>query len=152
MNLRDKIVAATTEVFTNLIMLDASPVSSHGVSSTAMGDRYSSMVGMSGDFQSLLSIHCPEKVARVITAAMLGLEPAEVADEEMRDALGEVANMVAGDIKTAFSREGKVLNLSIPTTVSGSAYRLNSLAEAKKTRVCFAAAPGEFLVEFHLRH
>src|SRR5437867_11505865 len=63
------------------------------------GVKYTAMVGLAGELCGVLSVRCSEEASRQVAALMLDLPP-EKAAEHAWDALGEVANMVAGSFKT----------------------------------------------------
>ncbi|MFQ5699664.1 MAG: chemotaxis protein CheX [Myxococcota bacterium] len=73
------------------------------------------LVGLAGSMAAQVSVHCSVGQAREFTARLLGLEPSEVSgNEEIRDAIGELANMIAGGVKTALSAEA-TLELALPS-------------------------------------
>jgi hypothetical protein len=56
-------------------------------------------VGITGEQPCTVVIHCPESLARRIAARMLAVEDATLTTAEVQDALGEFANMAAGNLK-----------------------------------------------------
>lgn len=106
----------------------------------------SSMIGLSGDLTSMLSIHCPGTIGMAITSEMLGMEVEEV-DADVKDTLGEIANMVAGGLKEAFAAEDVHLELSIPTTVTGKSYTVSSPTKSNRVIIPFDLEPGRFFIE-----
>ncbi len=106
----------------------------------------SAMIGLSGDFSGLLGIHCPGTTGTAIAGAMLGLEIEDV-DADVKDALGEIANMLAGSLKEAFSAEQVALELSIPTAISGKSYTISSPSGSDRVIIPFNLAQGQFFVE-----
>ena len=93
--LEQEIIAATKDVFSTMVMMeleDNRPVVGKG------GDivsNISSMLGLGGAIRGILAIHCPASVAKGITSAFLGMEVEELNDD-VKDALGEITNMIAG--------------------------------------------------------
>ncbi len=79
------------------------------------------MVGLAGTFSGLVSLHSPLRQALAITSGMLGQDVAEFNDD-VRDALGEIANMIAGSFKQHLSKGGSDIRLSTPSVVSGKDY------------------------------
>ena len=88
-----------------------------------------SMVGLAGKLCGLLSIRCTGKTAALIASKMLGVD-VEKASAELNDALGEVANMVAGNFKNKISGLNDGCMLSVPTVVIGTDYILHSMADS----------------------
>lgn len=84
-------------------------------------DCVSAMVGLGGSYSGLVSVHVPTALAKVFTGAMLGMEVDEV-DQDVYDALGEIANMVAGSFKQHISKGGSDIRISTPSVISGKDY------------------------------
>ena len=58
--------------------------------------EFTAMVGLAGQLCGLLTLRCSSQSAALIASRMLGVSVKE-ADAEMWDAIGEIANMVAGN-------------------------------------------------------
>lgn len=84
-------------------------------------DCVTAMVGLAGQYNGLVSIHIPSPLAMNITSQMLGMEVSEI-NQDVNDALGEIANMVAGCFKQHFSKGGSDVRISIPSVVYGADY------------------------------
>jgi chemotaxis protein CheX len=124
MELEKKVIAATLDVFDTMVMLETVPEAPLD-RGAAISCNISGMLGLAGDLRGMLTVHCPGNLAKEITARLLG-EDDDVSEEDVRDAIAEIVNMIAGGIKTAFITEGKMLELSVPTTVSGNSYSVRS--------------------------
>jgi chemotaxis protein CheX len=68
-------------------------------------------------------------------------------NEDVKDAIGEIANMVAGNLKIAFAGDDLKIELAIPSTIIGQSYRVGGMLGAKRVAVPFAMESGQFLVE-----
>lgn len=152
MNIENIIVESTREIFSSMIMMEVSPV---GGSQTENGGRslrssISGIVGLTGKYSGVLAIHAPELVARAITGNFLGMEVDEI-NEDVQDAIGELANMLAGNVKSYLSPGGKDIDLSIPSTVHGEEYSFLVEKGAEKMVMTFQASEHEFMVELQLR-
>lgn len=142
--LYNDIVEGTKDVFSTMLMIDleeGDPVENDEIRS-----NLSSILGLGGDIKGLLGIHCPEKTARKITGAMLGME-VDSLDDDVNDAIGEIANMVAGNLKVAFEKVGINAQLAIPTTVTGKSYKTSRPQQAYCITVPFSMEENEFWVE-----
>jgi chemotaxis protein CheX len=84
---------------------------------------------------------------------MLGMEveEAEEAEEDVNDALGEIANMLGGQVKMVLSKGGMDMNISIPTVISGEEYTINSMAESDCVIIPFNTGEERFLVSLKLK-
>ena len=140
-----EIVKATQDVFETMIMMTIDAKEPATSSDTQFESNISTMLGLGGDIRGLLEIHFPEKVAVEITSSFLGMAVGEL-DNDVKDAIGELANMIAGNLKNYFSTKKIQTELAIPTTVVGKSYRTSGLAGAEKVRVFFYSEPGDFVV------
>ena len=146
MDFAKKIINSTEEIFNTMIFMDISSGDELTEGKEVLDCHVSSMIGLSGDFTSMLSIHCPGPVGMAITGEMLGMEVEEI-DADVKDTLGEIANMIAGGLKESFSAEDVSLELSIPTTVTGKAYTVSSPTKSDRVIIPFDLEQGRFFVE-----
>jgi chemotaxis protein CheX len=144
------IVDATKEVFSTMVMMDPSdeyplqePVNRFKCSITGI-------VGFAGTYSGVISIHCPVSLALKITSNMLGIECDEV-NEDLNDAVGEIANMLGGGVKQVLSKGGLDVKLSIPTVISGEDYTVNSLTDIDCVVIPFRVDDDRFLVGLTLK-
>ncbi|OEU70688.1 MAG: hypothetical protein BA864_00450 [Desulfuromonadales bacterium C00003093] len=141
-----KIIKSTEEIFNTMIFMEISAGDPLTEGKEVLDCHISAMIGLTGDFSSMLAIHCPGTVGMAITGEMLGMDVEEV-DADVKDTLGEIANMVAGGIKQAFAAENVRLELSIPTTVSGKSYTVSSPTKSNRVIIPFDLEQGRFFVE-----
>ncbi|SHJ06673.1 chemotaxis protein CheX [Malonomonas rubra DSM 5091] len=146
MDFAKKIIHTTEEIFNTMIFMEISSGQVLTEGQEVLDCHVSSMIGLSGDFNSMLSIHCPGNIGRAITSEMLGMDVEEI-DEDVKDTLGEIANMVAGGLKESFAAEDINLELSIPTTVSGKSYTVSSPTKSNRVIIPFKLEQGRFFVE-----
>jgi len=109
-----------------------------------------SMVGLAGKLCGVLSVRCDGKAAALMASKMLGIDVDKVGPE-ITDALGEVANMVAGNFKNKISGMGDSCMLSPPTVITGSDYDMRSLADspAVELHLLFEAMPLTISLQIH---
>src|SRR6056297_2064633 len=124
MDLESTIITATRDVFETMVMQEASPGGTLP-DRTPISYNLSGLLGIAGDIRGSLSLHWPLPVAMDITGCLLG-EEKDYPEEDVADAIAEIVNMVAGGIKTAFAQEDKVLELSVPSTVTGRSFSVRS--------------------------
>jgi len=146
LELEKSLVNAILEVFASMIFIEIEPQAATEESVADFQPNISSIIGLAGDLKGILAIHCPENVALEITSAMLGME-VEALDEDVKDAIGEIANMVAGGLKVALSEEDKKIEIAIPTTVIGRSIRTAGLSGAERIMIPFISPTGRFGVE-----
>lgn len=151
LNLTHTIVEATTEVFSTMLMIEAVPGEPITPDSTGIKikSNVSGMIGLTGLYRGVLAIHAPKSAALAMTGYLLGIEVPEI-NEDVQDALGEMANMLAGSLKLALSKMGKDIKLSIPSVITGDDYTLACFEGTQGVVVPFTIAEGTFVVEVQL--
>ncbi len=144
------VVDATKGVFNTMAMMDPKaeyplrePINRFKCSITGM-------VGFAGTYSGVISVHCPVGLALKITSNMLGMACDEVNDD-LNDAIGEIANMLGGSVKQVLSKGGMDVKLSIPTVISGEDYTVNSLSDSDCVVIPFNNEGEKFLVGLVLK-
>jgi chemotaxis protein CheX len=130
-------------------MLDVTPGEPYKRKHSALKNSISGLIGMAGNIKGLLAIHLPNEAALAITTAFLGMDVEEI-DEDVRDAIGELANMLGGNLKAALDPKGSDIKLSMPTSVSGEEYSIDTIADAEEITVPFELEGSTFLVELQI--
>ncbi len=146
MDIGQDIISATTDVFSTMLAVDlvvGDPVEGPG---GEVVSNITSMLGLGGDIRGMLAVHCPAAVAMAITSGFLGMD-VDTLDDDVKDAIGEIANMVAGNLKVAFAEDGVKAELAIPTSVIGDSFRVGGMLGARRVAVPFGMESGQFLVE-----
>jgi chemotaxis protein CheX len=106
----------------------------------------SAIIGFAGNLSGVLSLHFSSRSASRIASALLGMEVQE-GDEMIRDAMGEMANMVAGGFKHRVSGSMDTLKISIPSVIEGKGYKTYPPANAHNMVVGVSAGIHRFLVQ-----
>ncbi|WP_321368683.1 chemotaxis protein CheX [uncultured Desulfuromusa sp.] len=146
MEFAKKIVETTEEIFSTMIFMDVSSEAPIEQGKQDLGCHVSAMIGLTGHFSAMLGIHCPEDVGLAISGAMLGMDIEEI-NADVKDALGEIANMTAGGIKERFAAESINLELAIPTAISGKSYTIASSTKSNRLIIPFRVEQGRFFIE-----
>ncbi len=76
----------------------------------------SSIIGLSGTVTGCVVINLSKEIALQLVSALIGEEVSEL-DDDCTDAVGEIANMIAGNAKTDFPSAGT--SISVPSVVVG---------------------------------
>ncbi|TGU71147.1 chemotaxis protein CheX [Geomonas terrae] len=146
---RKTIADITRGVFSTMVMLDVVDEPPLDEPVLNFHETVTSMVGLAGSHTGILAIHCPKRLALQVTSNMLGMDITEV-DDDVNDAMGEIANMVGGDVKHIFSPGGADINLSIPTVIYGSDYAMESVSSAESLVMPFICGDDRFLLSFKI--
>lgn len=112
---------------------------------THFSDCITAMVGFAGLFNGLVSLHVPQNLALSFTSSMIGMEVSEM-NEDVNDALGEIANMIAGSFKHHLSKDGHEVRLSTPSVVTGKEYVISSGALANTLTLLFDSNDEWFMI------
>ena len=96
----------------------------------AKGD-ISGVIGLAGEATGSVAVTFPAILARRIYVNMVGQEAADL-NAEVRDAVGEIANMIAGGAKATLAQQGFDFRIAIPSIVVGPGHTI----EHKGTGPC----------------
>ncbi len=146
MDVGQAIIDGTEEVFSTMLMVEletGKPINGKG---GEVESNLTSMLGLGKDIKGMLAVHCPAVVAKDITGTFLGLEVQEL-DDDVKDAIGEIANMVAGNLKIFFQEHDINIELAIPTTIVGKSFRTAGMSGATRVAVPFTMNGATFLIE-----
>jgi chemotaxis protein CheX len=113
---------AANEVFSTMMGVNCLPAEPAGAAGEEM---MTAIIGLAGALSGSLTLLCSSRGAMHVTERMMGIAP-EAVDATVRDALGEVCNMVAGAWKGFDSELASACLLSTPTVVEGTSYELFS--------------------------
>lgn len=141
-----EILKGAQDVFSTMLMVE---LESEDVILNKRGEIQSnltSMIGLGGGIRGVLAIHCPAAVAKAITSSFLGMEVEEL-DDDVKDAIGEIANMVAGNLKVAYATIAVNIELAIPTSIVGESFNVCGAAKAQRITVPLKMAGERFWIE-----
>jgi len=93
---------------------------------------------LGGTWNGAVLLQCPLWAACGFSAALTGIERPKTADADVRDAMGELINMVAGNFKGLLGGT----HLSLPTVVEGQDYRFRILRGQQTAQVCIRTPEG----------
>jgi len=147
--INNKIIESTIEIFTGMVMMEVSVAGEPLLEMAPLKQSITGMVGLAGIHRGVLAVHFPKQVALDVTGSFLGMEVEEI-NADVQDAIGEIANMLGGNLKTILSDRGKDIQLSLPSTISGDEYSFTSQADVDQVILPFQAPSGVFYVELEL--
>lgn len=135
------------EIFVTMVGTEISS-SETTVSMSKFTDSVSAMVGFAGNYNGMISLNAPQSLAIVFASQMLGMEIPECNDD-VTDALGELANMIGGSFKHHFVKNGQEVQLSTPSVISGDEY-LMTVNSQNTIALAFESCSQHFLVCVYL--
>lgn len=80
---------------------------------------YSGTIGLSGKAEGFVSVTFSKELATTVVCKMLSMTPEEVTEEDIRDGVGELMNVVAGAAKAELVNTAHAFQISIPQVFSG---------------------------------
>jgi chemotaxis protein CheX len=123
---------ATREVFEIMLGTEVAivPRPAEGPSGNVMA-----VVGLAGQLCGVCSMRFTLEGAGRIAKKMLGTD--QIASEtEVKDAVGEICNMVAGNFKAKISNLAEGCLLSAPTVITGSDFSCHPLTDGESFEIC----------------
>jgi chemotaxis protein CheX len=115
----------------------------------AIGD-VSGIIGLTGAVKGSLAISFSEECIFKIVYNMLGEKYTEINDD-IRDAVGEITNMISGDARKRLEAEGFTITAAIPTVVYGKDHQIEHVLEGPSIIIPFEIAEGPFVVDVCLK-
>ncbi len=145
--IRQTIASTLIETFDTMMSMALEAVEE----SAAAGVDDSRMVGtihFGGEVAGVMRFHLTEAFARSVTSAMLGIEAGEIeSNEQINDVIGELATIVAGNLKTEFLDAGLTCVTSSPSITAGSDFKIDSADIAPPLKFTFRQADEYVRVE-----
>lgn len=115
----------------------------------ALGE-VSAVVGLTGkNFSGSFIVSFKKDCIFQIVASLFG-QPPENINEEVRDAAGEMANMICGAFRRRFEQQGISLQASTPVVVAGKDHTLKILCHSKRLVIPYSLNGTQLFVEFCL--
>jgi CheY-specific phosphatase CheX len=120
---------AVEEVFGMMIGLPATAGAVYTeAAAPAEADGIITLIGLAGPWIGAGSIRCSATLACKLASSML-MEEFSAVNKDVLDAMGEITNMVFGNVKTVLEGHLGAMGLSIPTVVSGQNVSTNTPGE-----------------------
>ena len=86
---------------------------------------YTGLISLSGHFRGCVYFSAPQKLVRELLAHLM--EP-DISEDNMLDAVGEVANTISGNARRHF---GDALEISVPITIRGATEQIKSAVRTR---------------------
>jgi chemotaxis protein CheX len=111
----------------------------------ASGD-VSGVIGLTGEVSGTFSVSYSEKSILAIVSNMFGEEVKEI-NEEIKDAVGEITNMISGQARQELDRLGRSLRAAIPTVIMGKNHTITHVTAYPIIAIPFSTSKGDFTIE-----
>ena len=122
--LNESLTRATEDIFENALgwSVKSSPPKERPINESWA--ETSVIISFVGSISGALTLKCSKKLASHIATDMLGTKIEEGSDD-MKDAVGELLNMIIGSTKLYFSSNGDPFKISVPTIIIGQEYSIH---------------------------
>ena len=150
------LIRATSDVFITMIALRLSvdDQMQGGVQFDGI-PHFTATIGFAGRWDGSVSIQCSERLAMELTAKMLMVPTTQLERIEIRDALGEIVNMIGGRFKAIFAEmftNGiEAFRMSIPSVIMGLHFDVFAVGIDSMFSICFETLGERMQVELALK-
>jgi chemotaxis protein CheX len=134
------VVEIVESIFSSMLDLD---VCSVDIPWCHAEDRLTSFVDLRGDWNGFVSVECNWLQACQFAGKFLAMDTPEAVDENVRDVLGELANMIGGNIKSVISADA---SLSTPSVIDGSKPTAGNGPSEPRDKIALRFAGGTFWI------
>ena len=128
----------TGAVWTSVLQVDAA-ADLGGLTAELPPNALTGCVQISGAWEGAVTLQCSIDLARAAAGTMFDRAPDATSADEIRDALGELANMVGGNIKALLPAP---THLSLPIVVEGDRAAL-SIRDTEAVQTVWFASHGQ---------
>jgi chemotaxis protein CheX len=137
----DDVQAVVEEVWTTFLGAEEPLLPAMGLE---LATGWSAAVTITGEWEGMVSVEVPTGMAEEVTRRMLGV--ADTEDEDVADAVGELVNMIGGNVKSLMPGPSV---LSLPVVAAGRVARASDVVEVCRLDATWAGQP--LLVSVHVR-
>jgi len=102
-----------------------------------------SAIFFAGSWKGAVVLECSEAQARFFTERLMGIPQPSRMDDDTRDAMGEVVNMIGGNLKSVFPPG---VSLSMPSVLEGADYAYRICGSNQVARFSFHGEAGPLWV------
>ena len=139
-------VNSVREVFTKMVNVTTTVTGVQIKGNPAPTYDVSGIIGFSGEVTGSVVVSFQKEAAIRLVAALAGME-IEFGTPDFADAIGELANMIAGSAKKAFGGT----SISLPTVVIGAGHTIGRMNDVPCILIPCASPDGVFAVEMNVK-
>jgi len=139
------------DVFDMMLSMDLQ-LSEDDSQKIADDERIVGSVSVAGRVMGCINIEVSRAFSRIMTAAMLDIKEEEIgSDDDVKDVIREMCNIVGGNLKSAFCDVGLICELSPPSFTTGDDFKIESLNTVRHERYVFKYKKHIVIVEVGIR-
>lgn len=141
-------VVSTIETFTKMLNSEAKPGKIQLKNDESHTYDISGVIGLSGEAQGSICLSFPKLIALKVVSALVGAD-IKIIGPEVSDAIGEIANIIAGNAKQHLTQYN--LSISLPKVIMGKDHKIASQRGVPTIIVPFDSSFGNFAMEVSLK-
>ena len=138
-NYKDTATTVVQEIFSTMLGTQVTPFESSEVrelSHPVVGAVY-----FAGNWKGAVLLECERPLSFALTAQLMSIKQPDSLDDDVRDTMGEIVNMIAGNLKSSLPSG---THLSMPSVVEGSQFTLRVCGGNESIRMDFDSSRGPF--------
>lgn len=135
---RTDIQGLAASVFESMLGLDVQPGNAELLPES---DIITAAVYYAGAWKGAVLLQCDERQAKEFTARLMKIAPPRDFDDDIRDAVGELVNILGGNLKPILPHG---IALSMPSVVEGCPTSLRICGHNAAIRLAFSSELGDF--------
>ncbi len=112
-------ISGTVDTVTQMAGMNCERVGLRLSSEATSHGYYSGTIGLSGKAEGFVSVTFSKELATTVVSKMLSMTEEEISEEDIRDGVGELMNVIAGAAKAELVNTKHSFQLSIPQVFSG---------------------------------
>jgi flagellar motor switch protein FliN len=141
-------IIETFETMLSLSLTKVGKVTDEGLNE----NRLVGSINYAGEVVGVMAIHVSREFAVLITSSMLGIPENEITGEdEIKDVLGELTNIVSGNLKSDFLDAGLACVISTPSITRGSDFKIEPSKLGPVNQWVFRHKTHEMIIEISLK-
>lgn len=137
---RSELIQVVESVFVSMLALESGECDEPWSSG---GEQLTAAVHLAGEWNGSVLLECDRIQACRFSGRFLSMAPPQTVDDVVRDLLGEITNMIGGNLKCVLARG---IQLSMPSVVDGGDYCLYVCGAEVRERIVFRCADGLFRI------
>lgn len=148
-NLINPFIEATLHVLSSMAFTKATAGKPFLKNDNIASGDVTGIVGLIGEARGTISVSFTEECILSIVGSMFGEEIPRI-NEEVKDAVGEILNIVSGQARQKLETQGRMLKGAIPTVITGKNHSITHITRQPIVAVPFETASGRFTIEICL--
>ena len=145
-NLINPFIDATLNVLETMTSTRAEPGKPYLKKDQVARGDVSGVIGLTGEARGTISVSFTEKSILAIVSSMFKEEMKEL-NEEVKDAVGEITNMISGVARKRLEELGRSLKAAIPTVIMGKNHSISHITTSPVIAIPFSTDNGDFTIE-----